>query len=553
MERIGGRLVAVALLGIAVVVTYCWCVRISDDLNWDEASSLRRYVQHPIVAAAYLHDSNNHPLDSFVRSIAFRVLGLNTPPFWRFVGFVVLLGFLAAAWRWRAYLASLGSTFAAAVLVVLLFLSHAIHEQALVLRGYFPTIVLQAVYFLLVARWSRLLEPPTQPATATAALSPRRRLALAALCALMMFLLPSNLVLMLILWPAAAIAFTPRSETAGSRAAAILRETLKLGLLSGAVAALLYLPIFVTIAMGITSLEHLRSLLPVYGVDSPLRAVIEEVAFVFQQAQPGRFVEELEGAGVSVVSAPGAMPDWLFAGLVGALLAASLAFRRRERGTQVAWALVAATLLVCCALAAFNATPARIKSPDVAPILFALVFLVHDLGVRWAPRVQILAALVVVALGYATLPATIRATRFDRRASDLASFVETLTKPSERFVVVAHDNAHILRPYLVHVFGEDRTLNGLTELRQRFSAFEPAPSRKIGSLERWVSDLIAPPKARAPIKPDDVDVLVLVGQKEIRAGAVTWSEPSLDALKQRLSRVSRYRRDQRDIEVYERP
>ena len=95
MERIGRRVVAWSLLGIAVTVTYCWCVRISNDLNWDEAGSLKRYAQHPLTAAAYIHDSNNHPLDSFFRSIFFRVLGLDSPPFWRFAGFVILLGFLA--------------------------------------------------------------------------------------------------------------------------------------------------------------------------------------------------------------------------------------------------------------------------------------------------------------------------------------------------------------------------------------------------------------------------------------------------------------------------
>ena len=46
-ERVGRRIVHWSLLGIAVTVTYCWCVRISDDLSWDEAASYRRYAHHP--------------------------------------------------------------------------------------------------------------------------------------------------------------------------------------------------------------------------------------------------------------------------------------------------------------------------------------------------------------------------------------------------------------------------------------------------------------------------------------------------------------------------
>src|SRR6188768_3241705 len=134
-ERIGRRVVAWSLLGIVVTVTYCWCVRISNDLNWDEAGSLRRYAHHPLTSAAYIHDSNNHPLDSFFRSVFFSVLGLDWPPFWRFAGFVILLGFLAVSWRWHAELAGRDSIFAATLAVLLLFLSHVIHEQALVLRG----------------------------------------------------------------------------------------------------------------------------------------------------------------------------------------------------------------------------------------------------------------------------------------------------------------------------------------------------------------------------------------------------------------------------------
>jgi hypothetical protein len=173
--------------------------------------------------------------------------------------------------------------------------------------------------------------------------------------------------------------------------------------------------------------------------------------------------------------------------------------------------------------------------------------------VRWRPRTQLIAALIAIVLGYATLPATVRATRFDRRGSDVAAFLETFTRPAERRVLVVHDNAQTLRPYLHQVFGDDRTMDSQAELHQRFSGKELAPPRKIGALERWVTDIIAPEQRFEPLKPEDVDVLVLVGQKMERAGAVVWADPVLDALKQRLTRVSRFRRDERDLEIYERP
>ena len=93
----------------------------------------------------------------------------------------------------------------------------------------------------------------------------------------------------------------------------------------------------------------------------------------------------------------------------------------------------------------------------------------------------------------------------------------------------------------------------MAEVRQRLSGVDPIAVKKIGELERWVTDRFFPAPVLGPIRVDEIDVLVLVGQKETHEGAILWTEPSLDALKKRLSRMSHFRRDSRDIEIYERP
>jgi hypothetical protein len=541
------RLTHWLLLGIAITVTYLWCVRIGDDLNWDEAASYRKYARNPVTAGAYMHDSNNHPGESLFRSLFFGVLGMSSPAFYRFAGFLILLGFLAAAWRWHRLLESSGAIFAATIAVLLLFLSHAIHEQAMVLRGYFPTIVLGVAWFLLVARWSGILGStgtPPRPMTRG------ERWKLAALSGVILYVLPSNAVLMLVIWPATAMAFG--STLRANRVVQVISEATKLGILGGLCAAILYLPILATLALGH---RYDRDALPLYPVVdvSTLQAIRDEVLLVIQQIQPGPFADVFTGRYHRHPVSEGTLPDLVYAALGIALLAASIALRRRERATHVAWWLLLATTAGCAALAAVNETPPRIRSPFVVPILFAALFLTHAVASRWSPREQIAASLAAIAIGYAALVAPVRATAFDRRASDLAAVLETIARPAERRALVAHANQRNLLPYLHRAFGDAWTLDKAADVRTRFSPAPPA-TRAGGAFERWVREKFFPEPGFPRLRPEDVDVLVLVGDKEsTRGGAIEWSDPSLDAIKKRLSRVSTLRRDARDLEIWEKP
>jgi hypothetical protein len=547
-ERLAMRLLNAVLLAIALTVTYCWCVRIADDLSWDEAASLRKYARHPLTAGAYMHDSNNHPGDSLFRSVFYGVLGLREPAIYRFAGFLILVGFLAAAWRWPRFLTERRATLAATVLVLLVFLSHAVHEQAAVLRGYFPSIVLEVVWFLLVVKWSGLLD--REPAPAPPAITRGQRWKLAALSGLILFVLPSNALLMLILWLGTAMAFGSKLRT--GRARQVLAEAARLGLLGTLCALVLYLPIIVTLALG---KNYDRDALPIYHVVdvTRLEAIRDEVLLVLQLLEPGPLVENTVGAHHWRLASTGPVPDLVWAIAGGGLAAAAVTFGRRGRPARVACVLALATLAACATVAAFNDTPPRIRAPFVGPMIFAALFLAHDLGARMSARTQVLVSLALAALGCWALVGPVRATAFDRRASDVAAVLETVTRPAERHVLVLHDNQRNLLPYLHRAFGDAWTIDRLDELKRRFAPEAPRPPRTSG-MEAWVREHVLPEPVLPQIRVEDIDVLVLVGAKETaRGGAIEWADPALDAIRKRLTRVTTLRRDERDLEVLEKP
>ena len=107
------------LLSIAALVVYVWMLRASSDLTWDEAFNLRVYSRHPLTAIALYDEHNNHPLESFLKSLFVVTLGTR-PPVLRITAFL----FVVDKWAIGLYLvrAAVGSAYGAAgsVLVILL-------------------------------------------------------------------------------------------------------------------------------------------------------------------------------------------------------------------------------------------------------------------------------------------------------------------------------------------------------------------------------------------------------------------------------------------------
>jgi len=87
LAEITRRFVIAGLAVIVIIVSYCWLVRIGNDLSWDESLNFKTYSRHPLAAIALYREPNNHPLDSLFKSVFYGVLGLDSAEFYKFPGF----------------------------------------------------------------------------------------------------------------------------------------------------------------------------------------------------------------------------------------------------------------------------------------------------------------------------------------------------------------------------------------------------------------------------------------------------------------------------------
>ena len=351
----------------------------------------------------------------------------------------------------------------------------------------------------------------------------------------MMFFLPSNLVLMLVLWPAATMAFRVDGEAREDDCVAVLARLSKLGLLSGAFTTILYLPILVDARGRDQHDPDVVSLLPVYPVPSIAGAIFDEIVLRLQQVQPGRFVEKSRRAPFGARRAP--RLD-LLAALVAALLARVGRLpppRARDAGRVVP----------------DPGDPRRQRAHRRVQRHAGA----HQVAVRRADRSsRSCSSRTISAAGGA------RARRSPRRSSP------SLTRSVDAARHRARDPVRPARvrsrdvPRDVHAAGRaprarpsrqradaaslppprlrrrlDDGQHGRAE--QRLSGVQPKPTREIGSLERWVTVAASRPiRTCPPIRPDEVDVLVVdQPEEDVHKGAVTWTDPALDAIKQRLT------------------
>ncbi len=418
---------------VVVVVGYAWLVRLGNDLTWDEAYNLRTYAQSPLRAAALYREPNNHPLESLLKSVCTQLLGLDQPAWYRFGGFLVLLLFLGIVRGWHRTLDARRAPLAATGAVLLCFLARAVGEQALALRGYFLSITLQLGYGLLLLRRAELVGRAGPDEVHVRPLTSRDRLAFAALSAGLLYTLPSNLVLLVPLWIATAWLIPPASSGARPGVRATTVSALRLALTSCAMAGILWLPLIASVLLG----SHQIRGMPVYDIDDRAASVLGQARLLLQQLQP-------LGA-----------PDLAWAAILSLLLVVAFVFRARSAVVHVALMLAVTTIVLVCLVAACFSFPARIAAPFVAPLLIATILLVLDVSARWPLRRQIGIALLLNVAALCTLPWVVGKETFRRNASNLTAFVATATHPTGQRVLVCHDGAETLRPYLHRAFGDD--------------------------------------------------------------------------------------------------
>jgi accessory gene regulator protein AgrB len=520
------------LAAISAIVLYLWMRRLGSDLTWDEAWNFRVYARHPLTALGLYNEFNNHPLESFLKSVFYSTFGLDAPNMLRFTGFLLVVSYALVGFALFRRLARQGAYLGAALLVLILLLTRAFSVQAIEMRGYFLSILLQWVWFAVLARDTAFLSWAGAAVTA-----PRRTwttwtvVRYAVLSALVVFTLPSNVLGMPPLWALTVAAFGgPAAQPFRLHA----RRFLHLGILSALFSALLYAAIFTSLALGYSRVK-------IEGAGAAhdvLLCIRDELALTVSQLAPWGI-------------APEALP-WALAAVVAA--GAVMAFRPDRRLARIALLVLAIAVVVRVTLPAVVSYATRVRCALAPPITIGVLLIVVDLSARWRPRVQVLGALALVGGSLLLVPALVREEKAYHLPSEVASFIETYARPGERHLLVGHAGLGDPLSPLERVFGTSHVVGGKTELEDRLRGDAPARAPDRPGFKAWIRGLILPEDQPLPrIDPARVEVLVLIDEVNRPAQASDWKHAALEEIKQRLPRRSEFRRDVYRMVVYEAP
>lgn len=522
----------VGLFSITAIVVYAWMTKLSSDLAWDDAFNFRVYARSPLTAIALYHEPNNHPLDSFVKSIFFSVLRLDEPASLKITGFLYVVGYLALGWAaWRRFSRD-GWVVGATLLVPLLLLTRGINFQAVELRGYFLSVVLQAAYLFLLCRETGLLRSQHggSPMPRGGKWARPTIIRYSILSALILWTLPSNILALPPIWLLTVAAFPPSTERPGR---ARVRHFVHLAIVSGLFAALLYVPIFLSLALQISQLHNIQSA----PVDSTAAAIRDELALMITQLAPRGISEVVFG--------------WALAALLGIALVA--ATRSGRRLTTIGLGMIAVSMAVRLAFAAIMIYPTRLGTALVPPLLFAMLLIVYDLTSKWRPRTQIIASLALMLCSFAAIPAIVREETSNHTSSEVASFLRTYCRPEARNVLVVHGALQDALLPVSRAFGPEHVVASLSEMDARFRNRPPESSASSRSWKRRLRDLVLPEDRFFPVDASKVEILVLIDDDDRPDPASAWLHPVLDSIKARLSRHSEFGREQFHIHTFEAP
>jgi hypothetical protein len=518
-DRVGTILVHAGLAGIAAFVAYFWTARGSSDLTWDEAFNFRVYARSPVTALALYNEHNNHPLESFVKSVFYCVLSLDEPAALRITGFLFVAGWLALAWALFSRVRRGGDLAAATALVLLMLLVRAFSYQAMELRGYFLSSLLQLLWLFLLVRDGDVGAPGPP-------WSRRTVVRYAALSALIAFTLPSNVLVLPALW---ALTVAWRREP-GVGAATALRRAAWLGAASVALTAALYAPILLGFVLGWSRFHNSEA----RTVPDALAAAGHELALA---------VEQLAPRGVPV-----AAWGWAVGGL---LVAGAVAAARGRAAARVGLLVIGVTMVARVAFAAVVGYPDRVRTALVAPLAIGVFLLIHAFTASWSPRLQRLASLALILASFACVPSLVSESGVYRVPTEIAAFLETYLAGS-REVLIVHDN---LQDPLVPVgrsFGPARVVSSRAEMAARFRGERPEARHAPGTWQRRLRDWILPEEPWFPMDAAKVGALVVIDD-ETRADkqASRWRDPVLEGIKERLPRRSEFRRGEYRMLIFE--
>ncbi len=592
------------LAAIAFFIFYGWMARIGNDLGWDDTFNFTYYGRSPALALAVYHEPNNHPLESFAKSLFYGLLRLRQPEYLRLTGALFVAAWAAAAWGWWRGLARAKSWAAAAAVVLMLFLGQAAHAQAMILRGYFLSMLLIAIYLLLLGRrmgWfegnrQNIKENLGQDAQATRSLGRdvqatsksrsgsktsqwRDYLVLGGISALLLFTLPSNIQVLPALWLAWFWTAGDASRGAGvdgengenpSCPAAkethgwmrfvvpSVRHWVRLAITAAILTILLYAPILAGFAFGYNHVRH-----------------VEVVA-----SKPPGFLSGMFGepAALMRVAAPLGLGRGIFAcalalaGL-GGIFALALRLRQGARpqiSGGAAKALLSGILLLVFGLAAPMVVagvvtyPDRIKTP-VAPVIWiGAALVIHGLTASWRERSRLAAGWALALAGVMALPSVAASTRFERQTAEVASFLATYCRPAQRPALICHNMMPLYFP-LRRVFSPNQTLLGPGEIESKWllapqTKSGAAPSLSAASARndpawkcaaKWLLG-VEPPPSEPPPNINDIQVLAIIDNDTEAVYKTNWDHPAIQALMQRLPRRSDFQIGDYKITVYER-
>jgi hypothetical protein len=502
------------LAAVAIVAAYCWASRAGSDLTWDEAFNLRIYSRHPLTAVALYDEHNNHPLESFLKSLFVWTLG-DHPPMRRITGLLFVAAHLAIAASLFRRMFQAGAVLAATVLVLVMLLARGISYQAMELRGYFLSNVLQFAWLFLLSRETGLFGGPP-----TVAWTRRVAIRYGILAALIAFTLPSNVLVLPALWVLTVEAFRdPDARGLGTD----FRRGAQLALASVAFTALAYLPIAAAQLLGLSRF-HNSEARPVSDV---LAAAANEIGLAVRQLAPRGVPEAAFG--------------WILLGV--AVAAAVAALRPGGRLARLGLLVAAVALFTRTAFAAFVAYPERARTAQVAPLAIALVLAVHGLAAGLGRRVQLfLASAVLVATATFALPELVAEAGPYRVPSQIAAFLETTCRPDSRAVLVVHDGLRDPLEAVGRTFGAASVVSGQRELDARLAGETPEGRLAEGTWRARLRDWLFPRRPLPPLDPSKVDVLVLIDDETRPPGATQWRHPAIERLEARLGRRADFRR-----------
>jgi hypothetical protein len=519
----------VLLFSIAALVVYVWMLKLSADLAWDEAWNFSAYASNPLKAVALYHEHNNHPLDSFLKSIFFAVLGFTELATLKITGFLYVVGYLAIAWIAFRRFEKDGWILGAALLVPMMLLTRGINHQAVELRGYFLSVVLQALYLLLLCRDTGLLRggtPPPPPPW-----SRRTMLEYAALTALILWTLPSNILAMPPLWLLTAILFGPPAPAPSQR---WTRRATTLVAAGGALTLILYAPIILTLALKISVFDKT----PGRAVGDRLGAMRDEMGILISQLAPRGIPEQVFGW---------VLAAWFVLGVV-------LALRPGARFAKLGVLTMVVAALVRMLFAAVLFYPTRVRTALVPPLLFGMLLIACELTSRWRASTQVIVALAFTGVvAFWSMPAIVQHTGHSHVSSEVAAFLQAYGRPESRNMLIAHDDLnHALLP-TIRAFGPERIVDLGThaETAARFRGV-PLP-KPPASWKQSLRELVLPAERFHPIDASKVEVLVLVDHDDRPEPASKSSDPVIASIKARLTRHGVFDRPPFHLHVFEKP